>query len=56
MTDRIFVDSNVWIYLFADEDNPKSSIAKSYIIKHHTTHILVISYQVINEVTHVLKN
>jgi predicted nucleic acid-binding protein len=55
MTDRIFVDSNVWIYLFADKDNPKCGMAESYILAHNISHILVVSYQVINEVTHVLK-
>jgi predicted nucleic acid-binding protein len=55
MTDKIFVDSNIWVYLFINEDNPKSEMAQSYIIKNSANNILVISYQVINEVTHVLR-
>jgi predicted nucleic acid-binding protein len=55
MTDRIFIDSNVWIYLFTNEDDLKSNMAKSYIVEHSKSNVLVISYQVINEVTHVLK-
>jgi predicted nucleic acid-binding protein len=55
MIDRIFVDSNVWVYLLINEDSLKSDLAKSYLINHNASHTLVISYQVINEVTHVLK-
>ena len=55
MMNKIFVDSNVWIYLFADEDNPKCKIAEKFIASNAATNIIVISYQVINEVCNVLK-
>jgi predicted nucleic acid-binding protein len=55
MINRIFVDTNVWIYLFAKEDNPKSKIAEYYIAENSANNVLVISYQVLNEVSHVLK-
>jgi predicted nucleic acid-binding protein len=55
MTGRIFIDSNIWIYLFANEDNPKNEMAKYYITNNSADNILVISYQVLNEVTNVLK-
>jgi predicted nucleic acid-binding protein len=55
MTDKVFVDSNVWVYLFTNEDNAKSKIAERFILENSLNHILVISYQVINEVTNVLK-
>ena len=55
MIDKIFVDSNVWIYLFADESNPKSKTAENFIAEAATSNIIVISYQVMNEVSNVLK-
>jgi predicted nucleic acid-binding protein len=54
MTERIFVDSNVWVYLFASEDNQKSKIGEYFILENSIKHTLVISYQVINEVANVL--
>ena len=55
MTDRIFVDSNIWIYLFAAEDCFKNKIAQEYISNNAERKHLVISYQVVNEVCCVLK-
>jgi predicted nucleic acid-binding protein len=55
MIGKIFIDSNIWIYLFADEGDPKNEMAKYYIAKNSADNILAISYQVLNEVTHVLK-
>ena len=55
MTDRIFVDSNVWVYLFTDEKNIKNRAANEYITKNAKTNRLIISYQVLNEVCCVLK-
>ena len=54
MIDKIFVDSNVWIYLFADVNNPKCKIAEKFISDNAITNIIVISYQVLNEVCNVL--
>ncbi|MDR0295029.1 MAG: PIN domain-containing protein [Prevotellaceae bacterium] len=56
MTDsRIFIDSNLWVYLFTDDDDTKSKAAKEFIVKSAESSRLVISYQVVNEVCNVLK-
>ena len=55
MTDRIFVDSNIWIYLFTTGDSVKSKAAKKYISECVEYSLLVVSYQVVNEVCCVLK-
>jgi len=52
MTDKTFVDSNVWLYLFTADNALKSKAASEYIIKNRH---LVISFQVVNEVCCVLK-
>ena len=55
MTDRIFVDSNLWVYLFTEDEDVKNKTAKEYITKSAESNRLVISYQVVNEVCQVLK-
>ena len=56
MKDKIFVDSNIWIYLFTSDDILKNELARKFIVENTTKgSILVISYQVINEVGAVLK-
>jgi len=55
MMDRVFIDSNLWIYLFTDEDDAKNKKAIEYIVRSTESSRLVISYQVVNEVCHVLK-
>jgi len=56
MTEKIFVDSNVWVYLFASGEVRKNTIAKNFIAENAlNNNILVISYQVLNEVAAVLK-
>jgi predicted nucleic acid-binding protein len=55
MIDRMFVDSNIWIYLFTADDGGKSRIAGEYLIENAKDYLFVISYQVINEVCSVLK-
>ena len=54
MIDRIFVDSNVWIYLFTSDDIAKNTVAKNFIANNSDS-ILFVSYQIINEVASVLK-
>jgi len=54
MTDRIFIDSNVWVYLFTHEDDHKCKVAEQFISENGSRIALVISSQVINEVTNVL--
>ena len=55
MMSKIFIDSNVWVYLFSDEDNSKCKTAETFIANNAMENIIVISYQVINEVSNVLK-
>ena len=54
MTNRVFVDSNIWVYLFAGDDSAKGKAAHDYIAKTAIGSRLVVSYQVINEVCCVL--
>ncbi|MCL2182991.1 MAG: PIN domain-containing protein [Chitinispirillia bacterium] len=53
MTDKIFVDSNVWLYIFLQDDADKSNIAKKFILDNIDTSIFI-TYQVVNEVTNQL--
>jgi len=53
MAGKVFVDSNIWIYLFLSEQTNKYSIAEEFITK-NTDSSMFISYQVINEVTNQL--
>jgi len=56
MKDKIFVDSNIWIYLFTSDNVSKNDLARKFISENITKeNVLVISYQVINEVGAVLK-
>jgi len=56
MKDKIFVDSNLWIYLFTSDDVSKNELARNFIADNTAKgNIFVISYQVINEVGVVLK-
>ena len=54
MKDRIFIDSNVWVYLFSADDDDKRNVAEQFIKTNGSDNILIISYQVINEVSNVL--
>ena len=57
MIDKIFVDNNVWVYLFTSSEASKNNVARSFIAENSlNNNILVISYQVLNEVAAVLKN
>ena len=53
MADRIFIDSNIWLYLFLQDKSKKCKIAEDYISK-NIDNQMFISYQVINEVTNQL--
>jgi len=56
MTDRIFVDSNVWVYLFKSDDIEKNIIAKRFFADNtNNGSDFFVSYQVINEVVSILK-
>jgi len=55
MIDRIFIDSNIWVYLFAKDDNKKNLITREFILEKTKNSHLIISFQVINEVCRILK-
>ena len=55
MTNRIFVDSNIWIYLFTADGSVKNKAARKYISERAEYGLFVVSYQVVNEVCCVLK-
>jgi len=53
MADKIFIDSNIWLYLFLKDESSKYKIVEKYILE-NSNNPLFISYQVINEVTNQL--
>jgi predicted nucleic acid-binding protein len=54
MVYKIFVDSNIWVYLFLQDDNEKYKIAEEYFRENSLNTIFIITYQVINEVSNTL--
>ena len=55
MTNKIFIDSNIWVYFFSDSENRKSEIVEKFLADNSTKSILITSCQVFNEVSNVLK-
>ena len=53
MTDKVFIDSNIWLYLFLHDESNKFMIAEKFIFGNMDNSIFV-SFQVINEVTNKL--
>jgi predicted nucleic acid-binding protein len=53
MADKIFIDSNIWLYLFRHDEDHKYDIAKKFILN-NADNSMYISYQVINEMTNQL--
>ena len=53
MVDKVFIDSNIWLYLFLKDESNKYKIVEKYILE-KSNNPLFISYQVINEVTNQL--
>jgi predicted nucleic acid-binding protein len=51
---KVFVDSNIWLYLFLQDDDEKYRIAEEYLSKNNLHSTFVITYQVINEVSNNL--
>ena len=47
MSNKVFIDSNVWLYAAMESDNEKSILAKQVIEQNN----IVISTQVINEIS-----
>jgi predicted nucleic acid-binding protein len=53
MADKIFIDSNIWLYLFLQDESKKFKVSEQYILENINSPIFI-SYQVINEVTNQL--
>jgi hypothetical protein len=43
MTGRIFFDSNIWIYLFAEDNSKKRDASKFFIMENAANAVFVIS-------------
>jgi len=57
MLEKYFIDSNVWLYLLLADDNDKYLAAKRFIDSCISHDKVVVSWQVINEVSaNLLKN
>jgi len=54
MQNKIFIDSNVWLYLFLQDDNKKYKIIEEYLLKYNLNSTFIITYQVVNEVAGIL--
>ena len=55
MKDRIFIDSNIWVYLYLDNENDKTEIVEDFFSNNATKSVFATSCQIINEVCNVLK-
>ncbi|MCL1934593.1 MAG: PIN domain-containing protein [Candidatus Azobacteroides sp.] len=51
MIEKYFFDSNIWLYLLLEKGSEKSLIAKNYIESSILKDQVVISWQVLNEVS-----
>jgi predicted nucleic acid-binding protein len=54
MTDKIFVDTNVWVYLYLHDDEEKYKIAEKYLSGDNQNTVFIITWQIINEVSNTL--
>jgi len=54
MIDKIFVDSNIWLYIFLKDDKKKFEITEKYFEQNNSNSTFIISYQIINEVSNVM--
>jgi predicted nucleic acid-binding protein len=54
MTGKIFVDTNIWVYLFLQDNDEKHKTAEDFFLKMSVNSIFIITYQIINEVSNVL--
>jgi predicted nucleic acid-binding protein len=54
MVDKIFVDTNIWVYLFLRDNDEKYKIIEEFLLENDSNYIFMISYQIINEVSNTL--
>jgi len=52
---KCFVDSNIWVYSFGGNDDPRGAVAREFIKSAPANAELFVSYQVINETVRVMK-
>jgi len=50
MTGRYFVDSNIWLYLFTEDDAGKRDTADKFFCERTGTDVVCVSWQIVNEV------
>ena len=55
MTNRVFLDSNIWVYLFSDDADHKTKVVEKYLADNAVQLVFITSCQVVNEVCNVLK-
>lgn len=55
MNDCIFIDTNLWLYIFIPEDQVKYIKLKDLLNVWFNNNMVIISFQVINEITYNLK-
>ena len=49
MTEKVFIDSNVFIYAYTGDDEQKHSIARDLLCKHILDDEIILSVQILNE-------
>ncbi|MDR1320834.1 MAG: PIN domain-containing protein [Gracilibacteraceae bacterium] len=54
MTEKVFIDTNVWVYLYLHDDEEKYKIAEEYLLKNNQNAVFIITWQIINEVSNTL--
>jgi len=55
MTNRVFLDSNVWVYFFSDDKNYKAGVVQKFLDDNAIKYVFITSCQIVNEVCNVLK-
>jgi predicted nucleic acid-binding protein len=55
MTNRLFIDTNVWVYALSNKGDRREALAREFIESINNDSVPVVSYQVVNETIHVLK-
>ena len=53
MNDKVFVDTNLWVYLYADDSNKEKTETIKSLVDNYFQNI-IISTQVLGEFFHVL--
>ena len=54
MQNKIFIDSNIWLYLFIQDNKEKYKMVEKYFLNNSLNANFIISYQVVNEISNIL--